>query len=139
MLGRLLAIPFLPRAIAHDLPLLDLLELSHTCVAARAAVARNLVGPLILRPLLELAREALAMRSQASKPYYWIDDDWWLPCAAVAIRGCIDLRHLFDLQYLDVEAVAALQSILPRLQPEHCYGGSFGRLERLLMDAIVTF
>ncbi|KAJ1552727.1 hypothetical protein HK405_010228, partial [Cladochytrium tenue] len=139
MLGQLLAIPFLPRAIAHDLPLLDLLELSHTCVAARAAVARYLVGPLILRPLLELAREALAMRCQTPDSGYRIDDDWWLPCAAVAIRGCIDLRHLFDLQYLDEEAVAALQSILPRLQPENCCGSNFGRLERLLMDAIVEF
>ncbi|KAJ1567412.1 hypothetical protein HK405_006061, partial [Cladochytrium tenue] len=126
-------------AIARDLPILDLLELSHTCVAAWATVARHLVGPLILRRLLELAREALAMRGQEPKPYYWIDDDWWLPCAAVAIRGCIDLRHLFDLQHMDVEVAAVLQSILPRLQPENCCGSDFGRLERLLLDAILAF
>ncbi|KAJ1560443.1 hypothetical protein HK405_007071 [Cladochytrium tenue] len=139
MLDQLLAIPFVPRAIAYDLPLLDLLELSHTCVAARAAVARNLVGPLILRPLLELAREALAMRGQASNPEIWIDNDWWLSCAVIAIRGCIDLRHLFDIQYMDVEAAAVLHSIFPRLQPENCCRSDYGRLEELLLDAIVEF
>ncbi|KAJ1563581.1 hypothetical protein HK405_001526, partial [Cladochytrium tenue] len=137
----LVAIPFLALAVARDLQVLDLLALSHTCTAARAAVAHHIVGPALLRPLLNLAHESAAMRHrELLRRSNWFGlPAGWVGVVVGTIRSCIDLRLHFNIKHLDDEVLAHLQTLLTTFKLDLAYKNAHTEIVKLLLNAVDSF